>query len=218
MSEGGRALTTSRAPCVFCDIVAGHAAASVVYEDDLALAFMDIAPITPGHALVIPKAHYPSRFGFVPWCQLAWQWGGDSWYIPRGIPVVSPVGWPVTAPLRFRRHAPRAPRRRAAQSGAATPPRRATGSPAGAASPRLWCRALPVSSSVASTPLWQGTLRSAALTTRGPRPAVPLVRGARGRGQTGRREGPPHGRASTQPWGRTGERCRSGRPHVARPG
>ncbi len=44
--------------CVFCQIVAGTAPASVVYEDELSLAFMDIRPVTPGHVLVIPKAHH----------------------------------------------------------------------------------------------------------------------------------------------------------------
>lgn len=45
--------------CVFCDIVAGKAPASVVYQDDVVLAFMDIAPINPGHVVVIPKKHLP---------------------------------------------------------------------------------------------------------------------------------------------------------------
>lgn len=58
MHAGGMVLATRPAACVFCDIVAGQVAASVVYEDDLVLAFMDIAQINPGHALVIPKAHY----------------------------------------------------------------------------------------------------------------------------------------------------------------
>jgi diadenosine tetraphosphate (Ap4A) HIT family hydrolase len=40
---------------IFSDIVAGRAPASKVYEDDDVLAFMDIAPWTPGHLLVIPK-------------------------------------------------------------------------------------------------------------------------------------------------------------------
>lgn len=48
------------AACVFCDIVAGQVAASAIYEDDLVLAFMDNAPINPGHALVIPKGHHTS--------------------------------------------------------------------------------------------------------------------------------------------------------------
>ncbi len=47
------------ADCVFCDIVAGQAPASVVYEDGLVLAIMDISPVTPGHLLVLPKRHYP---------------------------------------------------------------------------------------------------------------------------------------------------------------
>lgn len=45
--------------CVFCDIVAGNAPASVVYEDDRVLAILDINPVTPGHLLVIPKRHAP---------------------------------------------------------------------------------------------------------------------------------------------------------------
>ncbi len=60
MSEGSSMPTTSRAVCVFCDIVAGQGAASVVYEDDLVLAFMDNFPINPGHTLVVPKMHYAS--------------------------------------------------------------------------------------------------------------------------------------------------------------
>jgi histidine triad (HIT) family protein len=43
--------------CIFCKIVAGELPASVVAEDERTLAFMDIAPATRGHALVIPRAH-----------------------------------------------------------------------------------------------------------------------------------------------------------------
>jgi len=43
--------------CVFCDSVAGKESASVVYQDDVVIAFMDIAAINPGHVLVIPKQH-----------------------------------------------------------------------------------------------------------------------------------------------------------------
>jgi histidine triad (HIT) family protein len=43
--------------CVFCDIVQGTVPASVVYEDDLTLAFMDLRQFHPGHALVIPRQH-----------------------------------------------------------------------------------------------------------------------------------------------------------------
>jgi diadenosine tetraphosphate (Ap4A) HIT family hydrolase len=43
--------------CVFCQIVAGRAAASLVYADDLVLAFCDIEPFTAGHTLVVPRRH-----------------------------------------------------------------------------------------------------------------------------------------------------------------
>jgi len=43
--------------CVFCQIVAGESPASVFYEDDVVLGFMTIGPVTPGHAMIIPKQH-----------------------------------------------------------------------------------------------------------------------------------------------------------------
>jgi diadenosine tetraphosphate (Ap4A) HIT family hydrolase len=43
--------------CVFCEIVAGRALASVVHEDALSMAFLDTRPVTPGHLLVVPKRH-----------------------------------------------------------------------------------------------------------------------------------------------------------------
>ena len=43
--------------CVFCDILRGESPASVTYEDDTAVAFMDVQPITHGHMLVVPREH-----------------------------------------------------------------------------------------------------------------------------------------------------------------
>jgi histidine triad (HIT) family protein len=43
--------------CIFCKIVAGELPARIVDEDERTLSFMDIAPATRGHALVIPRAH-----------------------------------------------------------------------------------------------------------------------------------------------------------------
>ncbi|MFQ5919418.1 MAG: HIT family protein [Thermoplasmata archaeon] len=43
--------------CVFCGIVAGEIPASVVYEDDRVVAFLDIRPVNPGHLMVIPRGH-----------------------------------------------------------------------------------------------------------------------------------------------------------------
>jgi histidine triad (HIT) family protein len=45
---------------VFCAIIDERAPASVVYEDDDVLAFMDINPVTPGHLLVVPRRHLPA--------------------------------------------------------------------------------------------------------------------------------------------------------------
>ncbi len=46
-----------QAACTFCKIVRRELPASILAEDDDALAFLDIRPINPGHFLVIPKAH-----------------------------------------------------------------------------------------------------------------------------------------------------------------
>ena len=43
--------------CIFCKIIHGEAPASLVYEDEICLAFMDIQPVTPGHVLVVPRQH-----------------------------------------------------------------------------------------------------------------------------------------------------------------
>ncbi|HLM86439.1 MAG TPA: HIT family protein [Solirubrobacteraceae bacterium] len=43
--------------CIFCKILAGELPARIVDEDERTIAFMDIAPATAGHALVIPRAH-----------------------------------------------------------------------------------------------------------------------------------------------------------------
>jgi len=45
------------ARCVFCEILTGDRPASVVYQDERCMAFMDIQPVNPGHVLVVPKRH-----------------------------------------------------------------------------------------------------------------------------------------------------------------
>jgi histidine triad (HIT) family protein len=44
--------------CVFCSIVAGDTPAHIVLEDDVALGFLDVRPLFPGHVLVIPREHH----------------------------------------------------------------------------------------------------------------------------------------------------------------
>ena len=52
--------------CLFCRIVAGEIPSTKVYEDDLVLAFRDIAPQAPTHILVIPKAHISGVSAITP--------------------------------------------------------------------------------------------------------------------------------------------------------
>ena len=44
-------------PCVFCDIVAGREPGHVVLDDDVAMAFLDVRPLFPGHTLLVPRVH-----------------------------------------------------------------------------------------------------------------------------------------------------------------
>jgi histidine triad (HIT) family protein len=46
--------------CIFCQIVAGDAESTVIYEDDIMVVLLDINPVTPGHTLVVPRAHMPA--------------------------------------------------------------------------------------------------------------------------------------------------------------
>jgi histidine triad (HIT) family protein len=46
--------------CLFCRIVAGEIPSRRVHEDDLVIAFHDIAPRSPTHILVIPRRHIAS--------------------------------------------------------------------------------------------------------------------------------------------------------------
>ncbi|MEU7002551.1 HIT domain-containing protein [Nonomuraea sp. NPDC046570] len=43
--------------CVFCEIVIGRQPSYRVLEDEYAVAFLDIAPASPGHTLVVPREH-----------------------------------------------------------------------------------------------------------------------------------------------------------------
>ncbi|HKZ49638.1 MAG TPA: HIT domain-containing protein [Candidatus Nanoarchaeia archaeon] len=45
--------------CLFCKIAAGQVKSAVIYNGPEVMAFLDIRPANPGHALVIPKVHVP---------------------------------------------------------------------------------------------------------------------------------------------------------------
>jgi histidine triad (HIT) family protein len=46
--------------CLLCDFIAGREESSPVYDDEYAMAVMDLFPVTQGHVLVFPRAHADS--------------------------------------------------------------------------------------------------------------------------------------------------------------
>ena len=48
--------------CVFCKIILGEDQASIVFEDDRVLAFMDLHPANVGHTLVVPREHWETIY------------------------------------------------------------------------------------------------------------------------------------------------------------
>lgn len=52
--------------CIFCKISRGEIPSAKLFEDDQVFAFLDINPINPGHALVIPKKHVEDVFESEP--------------------------------------------------------------------------------------------------------------------------------------------------------
>jgi diadenosine tetraphosphate (Ap4A) HIT family hydrolase len=51
------AAVKSLATCIFCKIVKGEIPSYKLLETDLSIAFLDINPLSKGHALVVPKYH-----------------------------------------------------------------------------------------------------------------------------------------------------------------
>ena len=52
--------------CVFCKIVTGDIEATVVFEDDDTLAFLDNRPLFHGHTLVVPRKHFETLSDLPP--------------------------------------------------------------------------------------------------------------------------------------------------------
>jgi hypothetical protein len=65
--------------CIFCQIVAGDADATLLYEDDTLIVFLDINPVTPGHTLVVPRAHMPALSDVDPRTVLTCSTSPNKW-------------------------------------------------------------------------------------------------------------------------------------------
>ncbi|MGH7595935.1 MAG: HIT family protein [bacterium] len=50
--------TKTTASCTFCKIIRGEIDGHVVFEDEVALAFLDHRPLFPGHCLLVPRDHH----------------------------------------------------------------------------------------------------------------------------------------------------------------
>lgn len=46
--------------CLFCKIIAGEIPSTLVFEDEVCVAFKDISPQAPTHILIIPRDHFAS--------------------------------------------------------------------------------------------------------------------------------------------------------------
>ena len=44
--------------CLFCGIITRELSASIVFEDDTCIAFLDHRPLFPGHCLLVPRSHF----------------------------------------------------------------------------------------------------------------------------------------------------------------
>jgi len=44
--------------CIFCQIIAGNVQSKKIYEDERAVAILDINPANPGHTILLTKEHY----------------------------------------------------------------------------------------------------------------------------------------------------------------
>lgn len=52
--------------CIFCMVARGEIPARIVFEDELVVAFDDIAPQAPVHTLIVPREHYEGLGDDVP--------------------------------------------------------------------------------------------------------------------------------------------------------
>ncbi len=92
MASTGRpsAMQTDDA-CIFCKIIAGEVPCFKLHEDDATIAFMDVNPANPGHALAVVKEHWPNVFE-IPADQLGAVAGTAKRVAAAVRSVLSPAG------------------------------------------------------------------------------------------------------------------------------
>jgi histidine triad (HIT) family protein len=58
----GRGFVRSEPGCIFCGVIAGEVPSTTIAQSERVVAFMDINPVTPGHALAVPRSHATDLF------------------------------------------------------------------------------------------------------------------------------------------------------------
>lgn len=48
--------------CIFCKIIKGEIPSYTIYEDEIVKVFLDISPVSNGHALIVPKQHFENMY------------------------------------------------------------------------------------------------------------------------------------------------------------
>lgn len=48
--------------CIFCKIANGEIPSATLYEDERFRVILDLGPASKGHALILPKEHYPNLY------------------------------------------------------------------------------------------------------------------------------------------------------------
>jgi histidine triad (HIT) family protein len=71
--------------CLFCGISSGEVESQIVFEDEVALAFLDHRPLFPGHSLLAPREHYETLVD-VP-AELLGPFFADVQLLARAIPA-----------------------------------------------------------------------------------------------------------------------------------
>ncbi len=78
--------------CPFCDILE-HGSREILWQDELSFAIRDAFPISPGHALVIPKRHIASFWDCTPEEKASLMAGADWLKEDLEISFSSIDGW-----------------------------------------------------------------------------------------------------------------------------
>lgn len=61
-----RIVVVLKMSCLFCGIVSSEVRASVVFDDDISIAFLDHRPLFPGHCLLLPRNHFETLSDLPP--------------------------------------------------------------------------------------------------------------------------------------------------------